>query len=355
MRKMPQLCFVGPMVGRHFGYVITQGEILAHHFASTGYPVMSVSSSPNRYVRLLDIFMTLIHKCREFDIQCLQVYGGPSFVVEDVASKLGRLLGQRVVMILRGGATPEFMDRHPRWSWRVLRRADAIITPSPFLARTLVNHGFEVRVIPNVLDLSLYPFRHRRHLRPRLFWMRTFHPAYNPEMAVRVLARLQPQVPEVTLVIAGQDKGTQGKVQRLAQELGVSESVRFPGFLDIAAKIREANAADIFINTNRVDNMPVAILEACAMGLPVVATNVGGIPDLLTDGETGLLVPDNDEQAMAAAVLRLLRDPDSASRLSRNGRQLAEHSSWEQLRPQWENLFAEMMSRPPSQNGKHGH
>jgi glycosyltransferase involved in cell wall biosynthesis len=145
--------------------------------------------------------------------------------------------------------------------------------------------------------------------------------------------------------MAGQDKGFEGEVRRLAGELGVAPAVRFAGFLDRDAKAREGDAADIYINTNRIDNMPVAVVEACAMGLPVVATAVGGVPDLLTDGETGLLVPDDDAAAMTAAILRLLEDPALAERLSRNGRRLAERSSWPEVRRQWETLFARVTER----------
>lgn len=339
------LAFIGAMLGRHPNHVAIMGEILADLFAQSGYPVVVVSHQRNRVARLVDIVSTLIARRRSIEIQCLQVYGGLSFVAEDVASWLGQRLGQKLILHIHGGAMPEFLALHPRWACRVLRRAHAIVTPSPFLARALASYEFNVRIIPNAVDRAVYPFRYRRHLRPRLFWMRAFHPAYNPEMAVRVLAHVQKQAPEATLVIAGQDKCMQAKVQQLAQELGVSESVHFPGFLDMAAKIREGNAADVFLNTNRVDNMPVAVVEACAMGLPVVATAVGGIPDLLSNGETGLLVPDNDDQAMASAVLRLLRDSDLAGRLSANGRRLAVRSFWEHVRPQWENLFEEVMAR----------
>lgn len=334
------------MIGRNPGHVTTAGEILGDLFAAAGYDVISVSESANRYERLLDIASTLIYRHRSIDIECLQVYGGRSFVVEDVASWLGQLFKRRVVMVLHGGLIPEFVNRHPQWSRRVLSRAAVIVAPSPFLARVMNRHGFSVQVIRNVVDLSLYPYRHRRQLSPRLFWMRTFHPDYNPEMAIRVLARVQKVVADATLVIAGQDKGSQEVVQRLARRLKVSDHVQFPGYLDVASKIHEGGRADIFLNTTRVDNMPVSVIEACAMGLPVVATNVGGIPDLLTDNETGLLVPDDDDEAMAAAVLRLLGDPDLAGRLSSNGREVAELSSWERVRPQWEQLFDRTVSGP---------
>jgi len=332
------------MVGRNPGYVTTQGEILADHFASAGYSTISVSASTNRYVRLCEIITTLLRKRNEINIQCLQVFGGPSFIVEDVASWLGRRFRQRLVMVLRGGAMPEFMARHPRWSYRVLSRADILVAPSPFLAKALRRWGFSVQIIPNVLDIARYPYRLRRVLAPRFLWMRSFHRVYNPEMAVRVLARVKRTFPQASLVIAGQDKGMQNGVQQLAQKLGVNGAARFPGYLDMAAKAQEGNSADIFLNTNRVDNMPVGVIEACAMGLPVVTTNVGGMPDLLKDGDTALLVPDDDDEAMAAAITRLLQDPDLAGRLSANGRKLAESFSWDEVRPQWEKLLSEIMA-----------
>ena len=94
------------------------------------------------------------------------------------------------------------------------------------------------------------------------------------------------------------------------------------------------------------DNAPVALIEACAMGLPVVSTAVGGIPDVLQDGDTGLLVPDDDVEAMARAIVRLVSDSRLTGRLSANGRRMAGRSSWERVQPQWERLFAEL-SRPP--------
>jgi glycosyltransferase involved in cell wall biosynthesis len=341
----PRLCFVGPMVARHEGHVTTQGEILSGLFDKAGYPVISVSNARNRYVRLVDIVSTLVRRRRSIDIQCLQVFCGPSFVVEDIASRLGRIFNQRIIMFLRGGAMPQFMTRHPRWVRSVLSRADVIVAPSEYLARSVASQGFKALVIPNVIDLWQYEYRHRHDVRPRLFWMRAFQPIWNPEMAVRVLARLRSIVPDATLVMGGQDKGFESAVKQQAVALGLNGSVRFTGFLDMIGKVQELNSADIFINTNRIDNTPVGVVEACAMGLPVVATAVGGIPDLLSHDETGLLVPDNDDEAMVQAIQRLLDEPGLASRLSANGRNLAERSSWDRVGPKLEELFSELMKK----------
>jgi glycosyltransferase involved in cell wall biosynthesis len=175
--------------------------------------------------------------------------------------------------------------------------------------------------------------------------MRSFHPVYNPLMAIKVLERVRSAHPDATLVMGGQDKGMLAEVERYARARGLLGALRLTGFLDMEGKLREGTAADIFVNTSHVDNMPVAVLEACALGMPVVSTAVGGITDLLCDGETALLSPDDDVEAMAVSIQRLLREPDRVANLSAAGRRLAERSGWEQVRPEWEGLFATLMAR----------
>ncbi len=341
-RPAPRLCFVGPHIGVHAGKVPTQSLLLFRRFRASGHGALSCSPARNRYLRLLDTLKTLVWHRRRYDIGCVEVFSGRAFVIADLASLVARLLGKRIVLALHGGGLPAFAERHPRWVRRVLARADRIVAPSRFLARCAAASGRPAQVIPNGLDLANYPWRLRGPVEPRLFWMRTFHSVWNPALAVRVLARVRVALPAATLVMAGQDRGERGVVERLAGALGVRDAVRFPGFLDAEGKAREGGGAEIFLNTNRVDNAPVAVLEACALGLPVVSTVVGGIPDLLRDGETGVLVPEGDTAAMAAAVVRLVRDAELARRLSRNGRLLAEACDWGVVQARWEELFCDV-------------
>jgi glycosyltransferase involved in cell wall biosynthesis len=333
------------MIGHNPGRVTTQGEILSRKFCENGYPVTSVSQYNNRYARLADVIGTLIRSRRDVDILMLQVYAERSFVVEDIASALSKRFGHRIIMILRGGTIQQFMNRFPQWSRRVFRRAHALVAPSNFLASAVAKHGFHVSIIPNVIDCSRYPYRQRTAVKPKLLWMRAFYDYYNPILAVRVLARLTREFPDANLVMAGPELGDELRVKRLVKQLRLETRVRFAGFLNHAAKVREFGEADIFLNTNTIDNMPVSVIEACAFGLPVVATAIGGIPDFLTDGDTALLVPNNDDEAMAAAVIGLLTNPPLVARLSTNGRQLAERSSWDNVHSHWEELFAEVLGR----------
>jgi glycosyltransferase involved in cell wall biosynthesis len=335
----PRLCFVGPLTGSAPGRIPTQGENLAQAFARAGYRVLSASARASRLARLADIAWTLWAQRGQIDVQMLQVYSGRSFLVADLASALAKALGQKLVAVLHGGNLPEFARRHPAWVRRVLRRADRLVAPSPFLARELAWLGLPVQVIPNHIDLPRYPFKRRARPAPRLLWMRTFHPIYNPEMALRVVARLRREYPDVHLVMAGAADISLDGVKRMAEGDGLTAHVSFAGFLDQAAKVQVASQQDIYLNTNRIDNMPVTVIEMAALGLPVVATRVGGLPDLVTDGVNGLLTPDDDDQAMADAVKRLLSEPGLAERLALAGRELAESCSWEKVRARWEEML----------------
>ena len=331
------------MLGRNAGYVTTQGEFLTDLFREAGYDVVSTSVHPGRIRRLADIVRTLRRELARVDALIVETYSGPSFVVEDIASQLGQAYRKPVIMHLHGGAMPRFMSRYPNWTARVLRRAAAVVAPSAFLARAAGPVVRSVHTIPNILEMDGYPYRLREHVAPRLFWMRAYHEIYNPLMAIRVLARLRAIFPDATLAMAGQSKGMWQEISREAHELGVAGAFEMLGFLDEQKKREVAARRDIFINTTHVDNAPVGVVEMCAMGLPVVSTNVGGVPDLLTHEETGLLVPDGDIEAMTNAIVRLVREPALAATLSRNGPSLAARCAWPAVRPLWEQVLSEVL------------
>ncbi len=339
------LCFLGPFIGRHFGYIPSQAQIVGDLLIEAGHSVRFSSASLQRVVRLFEMNLTILRHQRGIDVACLEIYSGRSFVIQDTVSWLCKRLRVPLIMWLHGGALPTFMNQYPRWSRRVLGRADLLVAPSPYLVEAVKVHGFNAQLIPNVVNMDNYPFRERSEVQPKLFWMRSFHNTYNPEMAIDVVAELHRRSLDVRLVMAGPDKGTLPRTKQRAIDLNIGDRVEFPGFIGLSDKISYGNASDIFINTSRIDNMPVAFIEAAALGLPIVSTDVGGIPQLITEGETGLLVPSEAVNEMADAVETLIKQPALTQRLSTNGRALAEKSSWRRVRPQWERAFRSLLQR----------
>ena len=191
---------------------------------------------------------------------------------------IAKRLGKPVVFYLHGGNLPDFTSRHPAWAKRVLQRGSAVCSPSGYLAEFFNQIGLSVRVIPNVIDIEKYPFHLRAQVSARMLWMRTFHQVYNPEMAVSVLAELLRTHPEAYLTMAGQDSGLVSSIKQKVQAGQLGSQVRFAGFLGSAEKQRELSSHDIYLHTNRIDNMPVSVVEAAAFGLPIVATPSRGYP-----------------------------------------------------------------------------
>jgi L-malate glycosyltransferase len=342
-REPARLCFIGNMLGKNADYPIGQGQVVGDLLASEGYEVTCVSSKINRAARMIEIAATLIVGHRKFDAVVLEVYSGLYFLVADIVSLICKVLAIPLIAVLHGGQLAEFGRRFPGWTTRVFNRTNAMVAPSHFLAKEIGTLGYQVQVIPNVIDLDLYPYRERHKILPNLIWMRSFHAIYNPEMAIKVLAKLRETKPAATLTMAGSDKGLEDNIKSLAQQTGVSDAVRFVGFLDLESKLKELSAGDIYLNTNRVDNMPVSVVEARALGLPVVATNIGGLPYMIENGMNGFLVPSEDVDMMTEKIKTLLDCPELTLKISRSGRALAEQSGWKSVRPVWEQLITEVV------------
>jgi glycosyltransferase involved in cell wall biosynthesis len=117
--------------------------------------------------------------------------------------------------------------------------------------------------------------------------------------------------------------------------VGIADAVDFPGRIDNDQMNALYASADLMLNPSTVDNMPISILEAFASGVPVVSTDVGGVPFIAEDGRTALLVPPRDAEAMAGAMLRLLRDEDFAQRVAAAGLCESQRYAWPVVREQW--------------------
>lgn len=151
-REPARLCFIGNMLGKNADYPTTQGQVVAGLFSSEGYEVTCVSSKINKIARLCEIAVTLITGCRKFDAVLLDVYSGFYFFVADVVSLICKVLAIPLIAVLHGGQLAEFGRRFPGWTKRVFNRTDAMVAPSHFLAKEIGTLGYQVQVIPNVID-----------------------------------------------------------------------------------------------------------------------------------------------------------------------------------------------------------
>lgn len=334
----PSLIYVGNQLAVH-GKTATTIDILSDLLKNEGHLVISTSSKKNKMLRLYNMIKT-VHRYRKVTSHVLiDTYSTTNFWYAIIIGRLCEIHRLKYIPILHGGNLPQRWHTHPKVLKRYLNKAHRVVSPSDYLKHAFAKAGFhQTKVIPNSIELSHYPFLQRSMATCNLLWVRSLDAIYNPMMAIKALEIVQKTDPEATLTMVGPDKdGSMEGCKKYVQHKKLN--VEFTGLLSKKEWIERSTTASIFLNTARFDNMPVSILEAMALGLPVISTRVGGIPHMIEDGVNGILVPSNDVEAMVIAIHGLLKKPDLVHKLSKNGIEFVRKYDWTVVKEQWNDLF----------------
>lgn len=274
------------------------------------------------------------HAMQPFDL----IYGCELMPDGVVAVRLGKELGIPVMLSSIGSDAhtyPHESERAMNETVRVLREADLILVEGEgALAdlRKLSSQTAPIRVFSRGIDLTRYenaPSRkelRQRHGLPVDKRLIVFVGALNESKGVRILAEAFSQVysqyRDADLVYVGSGPMA-GVIRTVAAENGWSDRLHLLGRQAFSDVPHILLACDVFCLPSFGEGLPKSVVEAMAAGLPVVATSVGGIPDVMNHGPCGVLVPPRDVKALADAIGRLLANPNEAARMGQTGRDIA--------------------------------
>lgn len=324
-----------------------QAKILREQIRREGYQVDFIPINPAfppglKKIRRVPYLRTVINEClyipnlwrlRHADVVHLFSASYWSFILAPLPAIIAaKAFGKRVILNYHSG---EADDHLRRWGALVLpwlKLVDEIVVPSEYLKQVFARYGCRTRVIRNVVDTSRFRFRERKPLRTRLLSTRNLEPIYRVDNTLKAFSILKSRHPEATLTLAGYGSEEQ-RLRRLATPF--SKDVRFLGRVEPQAMPAVYDNADIFVNSSVVDNQPLSVLEAFAAGLPVVSTATGEIANMVRHGETGLIVPPENPEAMAEAVVRLLDNPEQALTMAQRARAEVEKYTWSEVGGQW--------------------
>ncbi len=228
---------------------------------------------------------------------------------------------------------------------------DAVVAVSRDTARqSPASAVVDVSVIYNGVDRPA-PKRTRAEVRadlglgegPVALHVANFLPVKGHDILMRALALVKQRGVCLTVVTAG-DGAERAPIEALASSLGLGpEHVRFLGFRSDVPDLLAA--ADFFVLPSRMEGLPLAVLEAMSHGLPIVTTRIGGNPEVVTDGEHGLLVPIEDPAALAAALARFAEDPELRRKLGEAGRvRVADEFSFTEMTRKYEAIYDRLVS-----------
>ncbi len=264
-----------------------------------------------------------------------------SFVLAPAPAVLiAKLYGKPVLLNYHSGEAEDHLRRWPRTSLPIIRLADRVVVPSDYLVSVFAKFGIKAERVLNTVDLARFRFRERRELSPVLLSNRNLERHYNVECILRSFAMIQQRIPDARLLVAG-DGSERNRLRALAVSLGL-KNVEFLGAVAPEDMPALYDQAGVFVNASDIDNQPLSIIEAFASGLPVVTTNAGGIPDMVTDRETGLMVDRNDHEAIAESVIRLLSDNTLALRLASRAGEASHKYTWASVRRDWLRHYSEL-------------
>ncbi len=268
-----------------------------------------------RYVRTLVTSIAYVASLllRVYNFDVIHVFSASyfSFVLAPTpAILIGKLYRRKVLLNYHSGEAEDHLRRWRRSAVPTIRLADALIVPSAYLVRVFARVGLKAKPIHNLIETDRFRFRERQPLRPVFLSNRNFEKHYGVDRVLRAFAIIQKRIPEAELIVAG-DGPERFALEQLAGDLSLK-------------------------------NAKFTILEAFACGLPIVTTDAGGIPDMVTHERTALVVPGGAYEQLAASALRLLDDPALVQRMIQQGREECRKYEWETVRDQWLDAYHEL-------------
>ena len=335
--KKNKILYIGNNLVKKTNYAISM-DILSSLLKLEGFAIYKSSSKSNKILRLLEMYFAIFHYRTKVNYVIIDTYSTSNFYYALLTSQLCRLFKINYLPILHGGNLPYRLKQNPKLSSLIFNNSFQNIAPSGYLKYEFEIKGYKSLLIPNVIPIANYTFKERKKITPKLLYVRAFASIYNPTMAIEVLKELKKKYSEATLCMIGPDKdGTLKDVKHLINTYYLQDSVEITGVLSKKEWHEKSKDFDIFINTTNVDNTPISVIEAMALGLPVVSTNVGGLPYLISNNIDGVLVDKEQPLLMANEIHKIIEKNKSS--FAKKARSKVENFDWSVVKNEWLKLL----------------
>ena len=298
--------------------------------------------------------LQLIRRLRRGEFAVVETYGQRAHLLGVLAH---RLLQRRLAVICPKTSTDTHWSKRRRSIERWASRFTTVhVSNSKAGRQALLDNRIspeQIRLIPNGLDLSrFFQGKERKEIRREvreslaipeasytLLSVGNFRPVKAHHILLRAFNELTGSIPDAVLLLSGTGR-TEAEIRSLGRSLGIDSNIRFLGWRgDVPALLC---SCDVFVLSSLREGMPNAVMEAMAAGVSVVATEVGGIPELIRNRFSGLLVPPGESAPLAKALLELATDPQMRSKLAKNALQEAQRLSLDTHLRSWLTLYTSL-------------
>jgi len=285
-------------------------------------PTLGSSSAPAKVLAALWAYIRAPLALMRCDIAHFHIAAGSSVLRKTPIVWLASLLARKIVLHFHCAGPESLFDATPQPLLSFLRsRADLVIVLSPWWKKEFERRwpNVCVAVLPNPIAPVAASREKSAAAAPEILFVGVLSKRKGYDLLLAAMADVIHEYPAARLSLAGD--GEVAIARSAARRLGIAHNVRICGWIAGDELQDMYRQAQILCLPSYAEGVPLAVLDAMAHGLAVITTPVGGIPDLVVDGENGLLVPAGNQTAVVHAIVRLLRDPEERARIGEAGRQ----------------------------------
>ncbi|MHA1410438.1 MAG: glycosyltransferase family 4 protein [Candidatus Odinarchaeia archaeon] len=227
---------------------------------------------------------------------------------------------------------------------RLLKNVNVITVVSKHAQKLLEDtYGLKSVYIPNAIDTRKLPGGYKKYSDIQILFSGRLYEVKGTDILIKAMSIVNKKYPNAKLIVAGEGREKNGLI-KLAKKLCVNAV--FLGNLKWENNIRVIRGSEIVVIPSRKEGLPTIALESMAIGKPIIATNVGGLPELITNKKTGILIPPHNERVLAEKIVTLIEKPSLRKQIGENAkRKIKENYDWSVVYPKYEKLYRQLSER----------
>lgn len=312
------------------GGISVQVDLLHKYLNSEDGFVADIYSLKGSVLKRIYRIIKLIFLASKYDVLHIHACSDRGFLPAVVGSIIGYIHKKRTILTYHGGDAEQFFYRKIKLVQKTLSKFDNIIVLSGFLKNIFEKYNLPCVVIPNIAEFDPNLYNHKKNIQPNFISVRHLRELYNIQCILRAFEIVKKQLPQATLAILG-DGDQKDLLQNWVIEHHIQD-VDFVGAVphDKMKDYLEKN--DIFLSAPKADNMPMSILEAYNAGLLVISSNVGGVPYILKNNETGLLFESDNAEELAIKMIQAVQNEQRTIEMIQSAYQSLDIYKWENIK-----------------------
>lgn len=326
MKKVLIIANYQPSVGG----ISVQVELLHKYLNSEeGYQV-DIFSLKGSIIRRVFLIIKLFVAARKYDVLHVHACSDRGFLPAIVGAYVGKIYRKRIILTYHGGGADAFFARKNNLVKNTLQKFDSVIVLSGYLKNIFDHYNLPCIVIPNIAEFDENLYKAKTHIEPKYISVRHLRELYNVKCILKAFVKVKKEIPSASLTILG-DGDQKDMLRNWVVEHNLKDVI-FVGAVPHDKMNEYLSHSDIFLSAPKTDNMPMSILEAYNAGLLVISSNVGGVPYILKNKETGLLFESDNAEELASKMIQAVQNEQRTIEMIHSAYQSLDMYKWENIK-----------------------